>query len=119
MSSKALLRQFAAEYKRKILAEADACTKAGEVGALMRREGLYSSHLVERRRAWDRGALAGLSPEKRGPAAKVRHPLERRVAEQEHENAASSGARNVPRPWSRSKKAPGAPGHPAKNGEES
>ena len=42
---KAARRRFTAEYKRKIVAEADACTKMGELGALLRREGLYSSHL--------------------------------------------------------------------------
>jgi transposase len=60
-------RRFTAEYKRRIVREADACTKAGELGALLRREGLYSSHLA----AW-RGALRdrgqkGLEPQKRGP----------------------------------------------------
>ena len=75
------------EYKRKVLAEAEACTKPGEIGALLRREGLYSSHLVEWRRACDSGALAGLAPRKRGPAAKVVHPLERKVAELEREVA--------------------------------
>jgi transposase len=80
-------RQFTAEYKRKVLAEAEACTKPGEIGALLRREGLYSSHLVEWRRARDSGALAGLAPRKRGRAAKVPHPLKRKVAELEREVA--------------------------------
>lgn len=80
VTAKARRRQFTAEYKRKVLAEADACTKAGELGALLRREGLYSSHLVAWRRARDSGALAGLAPKKRGPAPKVAHPLEREVA---------------------------------------
>jgi transposase-like protein len=83
VSAKARRRLFTAEYKRKVLAEADACTKPGEIGALLRREGLYSSHLVEWRRARDSGALAGLAPRKRGPAAKVPHPLERKVVELE------------------------------------
>jgi transposase-like protein len=87
VTAKARRRQFTAEFKRKVLAEADACTKAGEIGALLRREGLYSSHLVEWRRARDSGALAGLAPRRRGPAAKVRHPLERKVVELERENA--------------------------------
>ncbi len=67
MTAKACRRQFTAEYKRKVLAEAEACTKPGEIGALLRREGLYSSHLVEWRRARDSGALTGLAPMKRGP----------------------------------------------------
>jgi transposase-like protein len=83
VSSKARRRQFTAEYKRKILVEAEACTKPGEIGALLRREGLYSSHLVQWRRDRDSGALAGLAPKKRGPAAKVSHPLERKVVELE------------------------------------
>ena len=87
VTAKARRRQFTAEYKRKVLAEAEACTKPGEIGALLRREGLYSSHLVQWRRAHDSGALAGLAPRKRGPAAKVPHPLERKVAELEREVA--------------------------------
>lgn len=87
VTAKARRRQFTGEFKRKVLAEADACTKAGEIGALLRREGLYSSHLVEWRRARDSGALAGLAPRKRGPAAKVPHPLERKVVELVRDNA--------------------------------
>jgi transposase len=87
VTAKARRRRFTAEYKRKILAEAEACTKPGEIGALLRREGLYSSHLVEWRRARDSGALAGLAPRKRGPAAKAVNPLEKKVAELEREVA--------------------------------
>ena len=83
MSATARRRQFTAEYKRKVLAEVEACTKPGEVGALLRREGLYSSHLTEWRRARENGALAGLAPRKRGPQAKTPHPLERKVVELE------------------------------------
>jgi len=81
VTAKARRRQFTAEYKRKVLAEADACTKPGEIGALLRREGLYSSHLVAWRRARNSGT--GLAPRKRGPVAKVPHPLERKVVELE------------------------------------
>jgi transposase-like protein len=87
VSSKARRRRFTAEYKRKILSEVDACTKPGEIGALLRREGLYSSSLGEWRRARERGALAALTPRKRGPAPKVPHPLERKVVEQAQEIA--------------------------------
>jgi transposase-like protein len=59
-------RTFPAEYKLQILREADQCTEAGEIGALLRREGLYSSHLTAWRRQRESGALAGLSPRKRG-----------------------------------------------------
>jgi hypothetical protein len=69
VTAKAKRRRFTAEYKRRILKEADACDR-GELGAL-RREGLYSSHLVEWRRARDAGELAGLTPRKRGPKAQA------------------------------------------------
>jgi transposase len=85
VSAKPHRRRFTAEYKRKILDEAAACKKPGEISALLRREGLYSSNLVEWRRAQQRGALAGLEPKKRGPAAKEVNPLARKVAELERE----------------------------------
>jgi transposase-like protein len=55
-------RTFTAAYKAKILAEADAATEAGAIGALLRREGLYSSHLVDWRRRRAEGASKGLEP---------------------------------------------------------
>lgn len=67
VSSKATRRRFTEEYKRRILAEADNCTMPGELGALLRREGLYSSHLSTWRQASARGELSG---KKRGPKAK-------------------------------------------------
>lgn len=66
---KAQRRQFSAEYKRRILQEADTCTQRGAVGALLRREGLYSSHLNTWRQQRARGELQGLSPAKRGRKA--------------------------------------------------
>ena len=69
-------RTFTAEYKLRILAEADAAaTQPGAIGALLRREGLYSSHLVTWRRERQSGILRGLTPHKRGPKSK-RSPLE-------------------------------------------
>jgi transposase len=62
-------RHFTAEYKRGILQEAAACTQRGEVGALLRREGLYSSHLTTWRRQRADGELQGLTPAKRGRKA--------------------------------------------------
>jgi transposase-like protein len=62
-------RHFTAEYKRYVLQEADACTQRGEVGALLRREGLYSSHLTTWRQQRQRGELQGLTPAKRGRKA--------------------------------------------------
>jgi transposase-like protein len=64
--AKAVRRRFSAEYKLRILQEAEACSN-GEIGALLRREGLYSSHLTTWRRQQEAGQLAGLSPKKRGP----------------------------------------------------
>jgi transposase len=83
---KAARRRFSAEYKRRVLKEADACVRAGELGALLRREGLYSSHLATWRAARERGEIAGLAPRKRGPAARERNPLESKVALLEREN---------------------------------
>jgi len=73
--AKAKRRGFTAEYKRRVLNEVDqaaATGLAGSVGAILRREGLYSSHLAAWRRAREAGELSGLTPKKRGPAAKVR-----------------------------------------------
>ena len=60
-------RQFSNADKRRILAEADRCTRPGEVGALMRREGVYSSSLSNWRRQREAADLAALAPQKRGP----------------------------------------------------
>jgi transposase len=59
-------RRFSAEYKLRIVRAADGCTRPGEIGALLRREGLYSSLLTEWRRARDSGALGALAPKQRG-----------------------------------------------------
>ena len=64
--AKAMRRRFSAEYKLRILEEAEACS-SGEMGALLRREGLYSSHLTTWRRQREAGQLAGLAPKRRGP----------------------------------------------------
>jgi transposase len=66
---KAQRRRFTAEYKQRILQEADACTQQGGIGALLRREGLYSSHLSTWRRQRQQGELQGLTPAKRGRKA--------------------------------------------------
>jgi transposase len=84
--AKATRRQFTLEYKRKIVQEADGCKTPGAVGALLRREGLYSSHLATWRAARDRGELAG-APKKRGPTPEVRDPRDKRIAELEGETA--------------------------------
>jgi transposase-like protein len=77
-------RTFTAKYKLRILEETDK-TADGEVGLILRREGLYSSHLTEWRRAREMGALAALE-KTRGRKPKERNPLERRVRELEREN---------------------------------
>jgi transposase len=87
VTPKAKRRFFTAEYKRKILQEADACTEPGQIGALLRREGLYSSHLVTWRHARERGELAGLEPKKRGPKAQERNPLAKELVAKEREIA--------------------------------
>ncbi len=58
--------QFSAKYRLRILAEADQCTQRGEIGALLQREGVYSSYLTTWRKQRDRGQLEGLTPKKRG-----------------------------------------------------
>jgi hypothetical protein len=62
LAPRARRRQFTAEYKLGIVREADACTRPGEVGALLRREGLYSSRLGKWREQRDEGALGALEP---------------------------------------------------------
>jgi transposase-like protein len=76
-------RRFSAEYRLRILKEADACKQTGELGALLRREGLYSSHLITWRQQRERGALVGMRAIKRGPKAR---PVDPRVKQLEAEN---------------------------------
>ena len=83
---KPVRRRFTVEYKARILAEADACTQSGVLGELLRREGLYSSHLATWRRQRDEGALAGLTPKQRGRRAKAKNPLAGEVARLQREN---------------------------------
>ena len=82
--AKATRRRFTVEYKRKIVREADACKTPGAIGALLRREGLYSSHLTTWRAARERGEWAG-APKKRGPAQRVVDPRDKKLAEQARE----------------------------------
>ena len=81
-------RHFSAEFKRQVLEEADACAGGeGEIGAVLRRHGLYSSHLVTWRRQRKEGTLAGLAPRKRGRKPAPKNPLAATVANLERENA--------------------------------
>lgn len=77
-------RQFTASYKLRILEEADRCTASGELGVLLRREGLYSSHLAEWRRHRAQGTLAALAPHRRGQPLPTIDPAEH--ARLRHEN---------------------------------
>ncbi|MGD9030596.1 MAG: transposase [Anaerolineae bacterium] len=79
-------RRFSAKEKLRILEEADACTEPGEIGALVRREGIYSSYLSRWRRARDRGQLDGLSGKKRGPKRAVDQELAEENAALRREN---------------------------------
>ena len=80
-------RRFTAAEKLRVLREADRCTKLGELSALLRREGLYSSHLSVWRAARKRGELAGLTPRPRGPQAKPVDPRDKKLGEQAREIA--------------------------------
>jgi hypothetical protein len=84
--AKAERRRFTAEYKLKVLREADRCREPGEIGALLRREGLYWSNLTNWRKQRERGELAGLSARRRGPQRQEKNPLAERVRELEREN---------------------------------
>ena len=85
--AKAQRRRFPAEYKRRILKEADRCMRPGEIGVLLRREGLYASALTVWRAARERGELAGLAAKKRGRRAKRVDPRDRKIIAQEREIA--------------------------------
>ena len=67
-------RKFTSQYKLRILAEAEACRESGQIGALLRREGLYSSSLSSWRRQKENGLLEALSPKKRGRKGKEKNP---------------------------------------------
>lgn len=82
-------RTFTAEYKLRILREVE--DNPGQRGAILRREGLYSSHIAKWRDQRKRAEMQGLAPQKRGRKAKERHPLERRVTELEREKRKLEG----------------------------
>lgn len=85
--AKATRRRFSAEYKLKILRDADACKKPGDIGALLRREGLYCSNVKTWRKQRRTGELVGLAQKKRGPAPKAKNPLAAKMAALEREVA--------------------------------
>ena len=82
---KAHRRRFSAQYKLRVLKKADAC-EAGEVGALLRREGLYWSNLHTWREQREKGTLNGLTPKKRGPKKPPSNPLMPEMKKLEREN---------------------------------
>lgn len=83
--SKARRRVYTAAYKQRILEAADGCSAPGEIGALLRREGLYSSLLSKWRHQRTSGAAAALEPKKRGRKARPVDPQAKRIAELERE----------------------------------
>jgi transposase-like protein len=85
--AKAERRRFTADDKVRVLREADRCKQPGEIGALLRREGLYWSSLSTWRRQRESGELAGLKGKRRGPERREKNPLADRVRELERENA--------------------------------
>ncbi len=93
VKAKRTRRRFTAEQKLAILKQADACTKPGELGALLRREGLYSSHLVDWRRARAAGELDALTPKKRGRKPKEVDARDKKIAELERALAKETARR--------------------------
>jgi transposase len=87
LAPRASRRRFTAAYKLKIVIAAEACREPGEVGALLRREGLYSSLLSEWRRARDSGALGALEPKQRGPKPPSVEHVENAVLRRQLERA--------------------------------
>jgi len=85
--AKATRRRFTADEKRRILKEASACKERGELGALLRREGIYSSHLSSWRAAAAQRELEALSPKKRGPKAKQPDARDRQLLEAQRDTA--------------------------------
>ena len=85
VSDKPRRRRFTAKYKLEILRQADRCTKHGELGALLRREGIYSSSISAWRRSRDRGELAGVKS-KRGRKAKLQDARDKKINQIEREN---------------------------------
>jgi transposase len=77
--AKATRRKFTAKYKLKILKKADACDAPGAVGELLRKEGLYTSHLALWRKQREQGAVAGLAPRRRGPKPAERDERDDRI----------------------------------------
>lgn len=86
VSERPVRRRFDAAYKLRILEEADRCVQPGQLGHLLRREGLYSSHLSSWRQQREQGILSALTSKRRGRKAKPKNPLADELARLEREN---------------------------------
>jgi transposase len=87
LSDRPRRRTFTAKDKLRILAEIDHVAEAGGIGAILRREGLYSSALTDWRRQRDAGAYAAMVPAKRGPKTAEANPLTAELARSQRDNA--------------------------------
>lgn len=87
VSDRPTRRRFTAKYKLSVLRELDECTKQGEKGAILRREGLYSSHICDWRRLRKMGELDALRQRKTGRPTRVRNPLADENARLSKQNA--------------------------------
>ena len=87
LSDRPRRRTFTAQEKLRILAETDRAAQTGGIGAILRREGLYSSNLADWRRQRDAGVIGGLSPAKRGPKPAEPNPLAAELARLQQDNA--------------------------------
>jgi hypothetical protein len=114
VEAKATRRRFTAEYKLWVLEQADRCEKPGELGALLRREGLYSSHLTQWREQRRRGVISGLRPKRRGrkpePGAVERKRIEE--LERERTRGFAAGSRRRRRSFRSKKKRASSWGSP-------
>jgi transposase-like protein len=87
VNDRAHRRTFTAAYKLRVVQEADACTDPGQIGALLRREGLYHSHLAKWRKQRLKGEQQALAPQKRGRKPAEKNPLAEEVARLQRENS--------------------------------
>lgn len=85
-SDKKPRRRFTASYKLRILQQADSCTEPGQIGALLRKEGIYSSNLTTWRKQREKGILDSLTPKKRGRKEMKKNPLSETVARLQKDN---------------------------------
>ena len=85
VSERPTRRRFTAQYKQRIVRAADACTQPGEIGSLLRREGLYSSLLGTWRKQRDEREVSALAPQKRGRKSEPVNPLAKQLAQVERE----------------------------------